>query len=320
MTYKNKITVLSAVIAGLAIIYILTIIFDPGRRGARSDAYSWLERSQIDRISGITITRADETITLARNGGIWFVTRDGKDYPARQARVEDFIAALSKRDSYPVRSSSASAHERLSLTPDTAVQVTVLAGAGPPLLTLLIGQSDITGQNVYMRKLDQNEVRSGENRFSAYTGSSLTSWFNLRLFPENEAGKLGAKDIQRLIVYSPKDGASSGASQTFTRSGKGWTFSFELSNPDFNKVETYLQDILSTSGDDFVDGVNPSDPMFNSGRVEMELGNGATKTLKFAAPNEDGKYFTTVSGSDFVYSVQSWAVDKIFVQPDTFRD
>ena len=314
MTYKNKIITLSSVIATLAIVYILTIIFDPQARGARSDVYSWLEPGQNNRISGISIAKEGETVNLSHNGGKWFVTRNGKDYPARQVRVEDFLTALSKKAPYPVRSTSSSAHERLSLTPEKATQVTVSAGAGPPLLSLLIGQTDMTGQNVYLRKKDQNEVRSGEDKFSVYTNSALNSWYNLRLFPENEDGKLDAKDIQRLIVYPPEEEPS----QIFTRSSNEWAFNFDIENPDVGKVDGYIRDILAVSGDDFIDGINLSDPMFNSCRIIMELGNGSTKTLRFGPPNEDGGRYATVSGSDFVYSVPAWAAGKLFIDKENF--
>jgi len=322
MTYKNKIITLSSVIAALAIVYILTIIFDPQRTGARSDSYSWLEPGQNNRISGITIAKPGETLNISHNGGKWFVTRDGKDYPARQVRVEDFLTVLSKRAPYPVRSSSSSSHERLSLTPETATQITVSAGAGPPLLALLIGQTDITGRSVYLRKQGQNEVRSGEDKFSVYTNSSINSWYNLRLFPENEDGKLDVKDIQRLIVYPPEDAEEApvaAISQVFTRSNREWTFNFDITDPDFGKVDAYIRDILGVSGDDFIDGISLSDPMFNSCRIIMELGNGATKTLRFGPPNEDtGARYATISGSDFVYSVPAWAVGKLFVSTENF--
>jgi len=316
MTYKNKIITLSGVIAALVIVYILTIIFDPQRMGSRSALYSWLEPGQNNRISGIKITKEGETVNLSHNGGKWFVTRDGKDYPARQAFIEDFLTALSKKDQYPVRSTSASSHENLLLTPDKATQVTVLAGAGPPFLTLLIGQTDIMGRNVYMRKLDQNEVRSGEDRFTLYTDSAINFWFNLRLFPENEEGKLSESDVQRLIVYPPEEGTS----LTFTRSNREWTFSFNIANPDFSKVDEYIRNILGASGDDFVDGISPSDPIFNDGRIVMEFGNGASKTLSLSPVDEDGKRYATVSGSDFVYSIPGWAVNRLFVDKDYFAE
>jgi len=316
MTYKNKIITLSSVITALAMVYILTIIFDPQSRGARSDVYSWLEPGQNNRITGIRITRlGEETVNLSRNNGKWFVARGGKDYPARQARVEDLLTALAKRDQYPVRSSSASSHERLWLTPETATQITVFVAPGLALMNLLIGQTDITGQSVYLRKQGQNEVRSGEDRFTFYTDSALSSWYNLRLFPENEEGKLIDTDVQRLIVYPPENESP----MIFTRSKREWTFSFEISNPDFSKVDSYIRDILGVSGDDFIDGISPSDPMFNSCRIVMELGNGATKTLRLGPADDDGKRYATVSGSDLVYSIPAWAVRRLFAETENFK-
>jgi|TergutMp193P3_1026864.scaffolds.fasta_scaffold52668_2 hypothetical protein len=326
MTYKKQFTVLAGIIAALAVVYILTIVFDPERVGSRSAAYSWLEPGQNDKISGITIAKADETINLTRNGGKWFVSNNGKDYPARDMRIEDFIAALSKRAPYPVRSSSSSSHERLSLTDDQAVRVTVAAGAGLPLLNLLIGQTDLTGQSIYLRKQGQNEVRSGEDIFSSYTRSSLTSWYNLRLFPETESGKLtngqplAVTNVQRLTVYHPR--SSDGADippQIFTRSGKEWTFNFELANPDMGKVDNYIRDILNTSGYDFVDYITPSDSSFNNSRIVLELGDGAIRTIRLGPPDEDGQTLAAVSGSDWVYAIPAWASDRFFAHTEYFE-
>jgi hypothetical protein len=318
MTYKKQFTVLSGIIAALAVVYILTLIFDPERVGSRSAAYSWLEPGQKDKISGITITKSDETINLVRNGGKWFVSHNGKDYPARDMRIEDFIAALSKRAPYPVRSSSASSHERLSLTEEKATRVTVAAGAGLPLLNLLIGQADLTGQSVYLRGQGQNEVRSGEDIFTSYTRSSLNSWYNLLLFPETENGKLTAANVQRLIVYHPNDGVNT-PPQIFTRSGKAWTFNFELANPDMGKVDNYVRDILNTSGDDFVDYITPSDPLFNNSRIVLELGDGSIRTIRFGPPEENGELMATVSGSDWVYMIPNWISQRLFVDAETFE-
>jgi len=324
MTYKKKFTILSGIIAALAVIYILTIIFDPERRGSRSAAYSWLDSRQTDKISGIIITKADETITLARNGGKWFVSYNGKDYPARTTRVEDLIAALTKRAPYPVRSSSASTHERLSLTEGQAVRITVAAGAGLPLLNLLIGQPDMTGQNVYLRKQEQNEVRSGEDIFTSYTNPSLISWYNLRLFPETESGGMDAANVQRLTVYPSadsgrQDGNGDVTPQIFTRSGKAWTFNFELANPDMGKVESYIRDILAVSGDDFDDSITSSDSVFNNSRIVMELGDGSIRTIRLGPPDKNDGRLAVVSGSDWVYVIPGWICQRLFVDAEYFE-
>jgi hypothetical protein len=320
MIYKKKLTILSGIIAALALIYVLTIIFDPERRGARSAAYSWLDPAETGRISGIIIASNGNSISLARNGGKWFVSHDGKDYPAKTVRVDDFIAALAKRAPYPLRSSSASSHERLSLTDDQSTRVTIAAGAGLPLLNLLIGQSDLTGQNVYLRKQGQNEVRSGEDIFSVYTRSGVTAWYNLRLFPESEGGKLDASHVQRLTVYPPPaDDGGEIPVRIFTRKGKEWTFNFELASPDMKKVDNYIRDIINTSGDDFVTTVASSDPLFNNSRIMLELGNGSTLTVRLGPPDQDGKCYAAVSGSDWVYSIPEWVIQRLFPDIEDFE-
>jgi hypothetical protein len=298
----------------------LTIVFDPERSSSRSAVYSWLEGGQTDKISGITITKSDETIILAKNGGKWFVSHNGKDYPARTTRVEDLIAVLTRRAPYPVRSSSASFHERLSLTEDRADRITVMAGAGLPLLNLLVGQLDLTGQNVYLRKQGQNEVRTGEDKFSPYTQSALTSWYNLRLFPETETG-LTAANVQRLTVYhtASNSGVENAPPQIFTRSGKAWIFNFEVANPDMGKVDSYIRDILNTSGDDFIDTITPSDSLFNNSRIVLELGDGSIRTIRLGPPDENNGRMAVVSGSDWVYSLSGWVSQRLFVDAESFE-
>jgi hypothetical protein len=322
MPYKKKLTILSGIIAALSLLYILTLIFAPERTGKRSDIYSWLEPSQVPLINGITITNAhaEDNIVLARNGGKWFVSHNGKDYPARQLRVEDFIATLTKKDSYPLRSSSASSHAQLSLTEETATRITLAGGAGLPILNLLIGAGDLTGQNVYMRKQGQHEVRSGENKFSAYTGSPASSWYNLRLFPESENGKIDTVNVQRLTVYVPSESGLTGGEtpQIFSRKGKEWTFNFELLEPDMGKIDSYIRDILNTQGDDFVETVNASNPMFNYSRLVLELGDGSIRTIRFSQPDEDGKNYAAITGSDLVYSIPSWTMLRLFPEFQTF--
>ena len=319
MTYKKKLAVLSATIAVLAVVYIVTFIFDPERAGSRSDAYTWLEQGQKDRISGISIASVHETISLERKEGKWFVSRDGKNYPARDVRVEDFIETLTKRAPYPVRTSSASSHERLSLTEGTATRVTVTGGAGPLLLNLLIGQEDITGQNVYLRRQGNNEVRSGADIFSVYTGSTINSWFNLRLFPETESGKLDAAAVQRLTVYQEAhDDEIAPSPQIFTRSGKEWTLNADIAEPDMDKVNTYIRNILNTTGNDFVDNVRPSDPLFNNSRLVLEFGDGSIRTIRLG-PEEDGSRLATVTGSDLVFSLPAWTSQRLFAEADFFE-
>ena len=320
MTYRQKRTALSGIVAALALVYILTFVFDPDRRGSRSDVYAWLDAGQKEKIDGITITSAGETIVLIRRGDEWSVSRGGKNYPARRLRVDDLIEALARRAPYPVLSSSASSHERLSLTEQQSVRITVTAGVGLPLLQLLIGQEDIMGRNIYLRKQGQNEVRSGEDIFSAYTRSTAVSWFNLRLFPDSETGRLDATSVQRLSAYPPSDEGEAIPPRIFTRNGRAWIIDgMGLTDPDMGTVDNYVRDIINTTGNDFEDTISASDPLFNDCRLVLELGDGSTRTIRIGPAADDGRRLAAVSGSDLVYVLPSWAALRLFPEPDYFE-
>jgi hypothetical protein len=316
MTYKLKINVLTGVIGALALILVFSFIFDPEKVNSRSSMYSWLDARQKDAIDRITINNGDEVFTLVLKNGNWYVSNGNKEYPARQLKVEDFITTLTKKAPYPVRSSSAASHERLSLT-EGSPRVTVTGGAGLPLLDFFIGSNDTSGKGVYIRKQGQNEIRSGDDVFTSFVSSAANSWYNLRLFPETENGNLNLSSVQRLTVYPPAD--EDGIKPQpfiFTRRGREWT-STDIKALDSGKVDSYIQDILNTSGNDFVEK-DPNDPDLSDCRVLLELGDGSTKILRMG-PDIDSIRYAVVSGSGMVYSVPSWAVHRIFPDVSDFE-
>jgi hypothetical protein len=326
MAYKQKLAVLSGLTGLLALVYVLTLIFEPERAGRRSAAYSWLDERQLAQAERITISGppgSDNAVELARKNNAWYVAHDGYEYPARQLRVDDFLGLLSGKAPYPVRASTAAAHERLGLGEGAASRILVTgapppgreaAERGPALLDLLVGQGDQTGREVYLRKAGQNEVRSGEDRFSGYISGSRSSWYNLRLFPESEDGGLDVDGVQRLTVYPPAADGSAPEPRIFTRSGTGWTLSggVAAADPDNSKVDSYIRGILNIEGDDFSAETSPEDPVFNDGRATLELGDGSIRTLRLGAADESNRRLASVSGSPYVYSLAGWAVERLF--------
>ena len=317
MEYGKKVVVLSCVIAALALVYVGALVLDPARRGARSDMYAWLNPRDTYRISGIAISLphldplddAPETVVLTHLAGNWYVTRDGRRYPARQTRVNDFIAELARRAPYPIHGTSAAAHARLSLTPGEAARVTVAGGFGPPLLDLFFGQSDLSGRNVYMRRTDENEVRSGEDRFSAYVWAGRESWYNLMLFPDGEAG---VTDVVRVTVYPSADGGP----MIFTRVARAWEVNFDLPAVNSMRVDTYVRDILLSAGDGFADptiGVE-----FGDSRLVLEFGDGSVTTISFTEPDENNRRLASVSDTGLVYTVTGWMHQRLFPSAASF--
>jgi hypothetical protein len=332
MTYNKKLAVLLAIIAALALAYTLGIVFEPERAGSRSAAYTWLDPKLADRIDRITISASGNVTELTRKNNEWFVLHNGSEYPARRLRVEDLVNLLTKRAPYPVRSSNAASHERLGLTEDAAARITVSGGGGAPsggappvgaaLLDLLVGQGDNTGREVYLRRQGQNEVRSGEDNFTAYVSGSRASWYKLRLFPESESGSLDVDGVQRFTVYTPgtSENGADAATRVFTRNGREWTFGgMNVKEADMSKVDAYLRGILTAEGDDFSDSVGPDDPMFKGSRITLELGNGEVRTIRLSPADETGRRFALVSGSPHVYSLAGWTAERLFRDDASFE-
>ncbi|MDR0374981.1 MAG: DUF4340 domain-containing protein [Treponema sp.] len=338
MVYKTKVTVLSVIIAGLAVVYAGSLVFDPDRVSARDAAYAWLEAKSVPLVDGIELKSANGVVTLAQKNAAWFVSVDGRDYPAKEQRVEDFLNLLSKKDSYPVRGVEAASHERLGLSEDSAARITARGGM-TTLLDLLVGDTDASGAEAYLRKAGKNETRSGSLSISNYVSSAKTAWYNLRLFPET--GSLTVDSVQRMIVTlppaddaesdSPDDSADgiAGTSSavpsvpvtlTFSRANGGWTVNGQ--EADTPKVDAYVRAILDAEGDDFVTdaGDATADPMsFNEGRIVLELGDGTSRVIGVGAKLDSNKRNASVSGSPYAYSLADWVVERLFRAEPEFR-
>jgi hypothetical protein len=305
-----------AISVTLALVYAFSLVFDPERSGSRSEAFTWLDSRLNDKIDKISIFRPDaesgENAELRRKNNEWFVAHNGMEYPAKRLRVEDFLGLLNRRASYPVRTSSASAHERLGLTENFASRITVSGGAGQPLLDLLIGITDNTGREVYLRKAAENEVRSGENKFGAYISGSPAAWYNLRLLGEKQNNKFDLKNVQRMTS------ASGGVTSVFNRWNREWSVSgITVASPDMAKIEAYITSVLDTEGDRF-DGL-AGDAAFDDSAITLEFGDGSVKTIRLGPAAEDGRRAAVVAGSPYVYSIAPWAASRLFKTASDFE-
>jgi hypothetical protein len=305
VTYKNRLIVLVTIITLLALTYTASYIFSHERRNNRSASYVWLDPKLAEKTNKIVIDTEFQTIELFANGNQWFVSHNGKLYPARKVRIEDFIAVFTTRSLWPVRSSAASSHERFGLDGQTSSRVTIY-GENSVLLDLLLG--DNTGREIYIRKTAYNEVRSGDSSISSYINTPVNSWYNLRLLPESENGEIG--NVQRLTVYNE------GETLAFSRSNRNWVVS-GVENPDYSAIENYIRTVLNTEGDNFIDSVD-SNNLFLS-RIVFEFGDGRVVTISISSPDEENRRFARVSTSEYIYSIPSWAAARIFRDTASFE-
>jgi len=313
MTYKNRIICLLSLIAVLALLYAGSFFINIETSNTRSSSMSWLDSKLAVKADRIVVSSASLDFELVKKTDSWFVSHNGSEYPARFLRVEDFLGIFTKRASWPVRSSGAASLERFGLDANTADRLTIYAG-NDVLLDLLAGFEDSVGQEIYVRRYAQNEVRSGNTLLKTYLENQVSSWYNLRLIPESEDGKISVKNVQRLSVYNGE------TTLVFTRRNRGWTVTgAEITRPDSNIIENYISILLNTEGDNFDDTAAQDNSEPGKNRVTVELDNGNVITIYFSEADESGRRRAHVSGRAYIYSIPSWVSSRLFREPSSFE-
>jgi hypothetical protein len=312
---KRKALVLGSLVFVLALIYGAVWIFDSGRSYERNASFAWIDGDLLYQADGILISGLQGSTELKRKQGLWVIEEDGRDYPVRQLRVEDFLATLSRRGVYPLRASSAGAAERLGVGEGSASRIIIRGGAGLPLLDLLLGRPDATGREIYLRQAGRNEVRSGEDRFTQYLDSPRASWYDLRLFPDSS--KPGINTVQRVRV-SAFDGRGA---YNLSRDNAAWVFEGEEEIAvDTQKAESWIRAILDAEAEGFTP--SPGETEAGGGRLTLELGDGSVRTILVGPPDEEGRrsaILTPLQPDGLAYSLAAWTVTRLFREPDYFR-
>jgi hypothetical protein len=334
MTFKQKLIIRASIILVLALVLALSLAFSPERVRGRQSAYTWLESGTADGAGRVEISGETE-ITLARRGDAWFAEYSGKEYPANPDRIEDLFDALTARGMYTPRGNAASSHERLGLTGEAASRITVSGGAGgTPLLTLLIGDSDATGKEVYYRKAGQDEVRSGSGDIAAFLSYPRTSWYDLKIFPDG--GTLNTEQVYRVTVIAPppaesgEDAAGGNASPpplVVLRAAEGWTVEgLAPEETDTNRVETFVRQLLDSTADDYVPEMSAGEAVFNEGRILIEFSGLPARTIRLGPPlaynEEDGSVTrrgAVQNNSPYVFALSSWTMTRLFRDSEYFK-
>jgi len=310
MNYKNKVYFLLSLIGVLALLYIVSFIFNAESFDKRSSSYVWIDERQASKVDRITMHSYEQDIELIKKDTNWFVIVDGIEYPAREQRIEDFMEVFTKRSSWPVRSSSASSHTGFGLEEWQADRVTFHDGSSV-LLDLLVGYDNVFGNEVSVRRNADNEVRSGDTRIRTYVSSPVTSWYNLKLFPEENGKVWSADSVQQLTVINE------GQRQVISKTGRTWTVT-NAENPDKANIDSYIRTVLNTEGDNFT-GLVSDETQFTHSSLIVEFGNGKIATVNLTEPNENGTRLAYVNDRGFVYSIPAWSGGRLFREASSFE-
>jgi hypothetical protein len=311
MQYQRRVQVLSALIVILSLALLGSFVFNPEARTVRQATGVLLESQKVQSITKIEITRPTvPTLSFIKRTGQWYAVRDGKEYPVKNDRIEDFLKPFGKPSLLPQRASSAQTHERLGLGANSASRVTFWAdSAGKPILDMYFGSMDATGKELYFRFADSDVVKSVEDHFSSYIQSSPQSWYDLRLFPQS--GNQGLKtELVQKITWAVDGKGSFSLSRSGPSSWSGTGGNLEGKELDTKKIDGFLQDLVSASGEDFADPVAYSSKLSRLS-ITAELGDGRTKKLIILSDFASQSYWATVSDTPYTYRLSEWQYNRL---------
>jgi hypothetical protein len=325
--YKKKIIILSSLIAVLAATYTLSFVFDPERR--QGSTFAWLPAHLHILVDRIEISGALGSSVLVRRNDVWFLLADGREYPVRQQRVADMLAALSRREMFTLRSTSAAARENFGLSPESASRILVRGGIGLPLLDLFIGISDALGMEVYMAEANEREIFSGADRLAIFADSGPRFWLDFRLFA---GGTHAAQGIPGSMVQQAEV-AFDGVSYILRREGSGWIILPTIDDePITPRVEAWLRSVLDAEGETFaaadffaagtvfVETENfAADETVYERSITLSFGDGTSRVMRVShLLDEENRRLAAVTHSPHVYVLSEWTVNRLFVESEHF--
>jgi len=331
MPYKKKLAFLGSSAIFLALLYVLTLFFDPARTNARNERFTWLPAGSRDLADKIEINRGGDKLELVFRSGKWFALLEGtEEVPIKQGRVDDLFRLLGTRGAFPHRGSSAASHESLGLG-NGATRLVIRGGAGLPLLDLLIGQHDASGREVFLRKNGENEFRSGDSLIGSYINAENTAWYDLKLFEGisiaqvqrvrvNFNGYTGPEDETPLIGY---------IDYSIARSGDNWIMEGNNDPLEKDRTEVWIMGILEAQGDNFLPS---SQNNFTAvARITVELGDGRSLSLQIGPDGSNGPPPIEASpaflagapalagGKPYVFVLPRWTVNRLLQERGYFR-
>ncbi|MCX7655840.1 MAG: DUF4340 domain-containing protein [Treponemataceae bacterium] len=318
MTFQKKVYVLSSLLGVLVLVYILTFFLDATKIEETQSRFSLVDPKVLTSLTKIQITRAaDSPITLIKRGQDWFVQVSEQDeFPVKKGKIEDFFSFFSKKAFYPVRARTKEAHEKLGLTSEKAKKV-LLASEKGPLAEFLFGDRDVSGQEVYFRIGEKEEVRSGSDTILSYIEGGLPSWYDLRFFPQEGKYALTSDLIQRVRIEEKGK-----APLTLSRKENNeWDCQEGTSRfgADPQKVAQYLQTVISTEGETFITAAEKiAKQGVEKASITLELGDGRTKRIVIYKTSDE-KFTGTSSDTAYVYSLALWSVERLLKKSDDFK-
>lgn len=177
MNFETKLKVYGSALGVLTLTALLGLFFNPQANFDRQSKEPLLAGFETDKVAGLDLGNGT---TLTREGGAWWVAKDGQKFPGNTDKVPGFLkdlAALTKART--VSGGDDAASYGLATGFKTLV---VQDKDGKPLYSLQIGKATPDERDVYVKFADQKTIYETDRSFARSLELDYNSWTDLRLF------------------------------------------------------------------------------------------------------------------------------------------
>jgi hypothetical protein len=249
----------------------------------------------------IIFQRATDTLALVKQGdGGW--TANGNRVQANL--IPQFFDAVADAPPGQLISQNPNTHARLEIDEASARSFTVY-GAGTPV-HLLVGKRGNNYQDVYFRRMGEDEVYSVRTGLATYVDRQLSEWRD-RNISAVEPASVGSVEIRR-----------PGARYVLERGDSAWTFA-DGAATDSAEVARFLTQFGALVATGFPTPAEADSIAFAPERRTLLLGLTGDTLLDMAFDSVAGKHWARRAGDTTTYWFSSFLVDRLAPADSTLR-
>ncbi len=347
MSYRNKVIILSILVAVFAISALLGLLFLPngivsGRARPLLVAFNRTEVAHIEIINpGLSLShrlvRSSDPVAEGEEvSEEWIYDEEGIAFPAQYSHVTTLLEVLESLERQRTISSDSSLYSDFSLNEGQARRLMLRDAAGNLLFQLNVGKSDEQGSGNYVLLESDPAVYLTNNSLDFYVEQLQGYWQQTRLFsPERNVTDIERFSLSSDIVLA-LDGELRQYSYTLVRqqsTEQEGLFQWNpLSDPqlalDSPQISSLLNAFVALSAASFVSQELTASGVDNPQlRAEAITTDGASLRLLVgqALPDNPSQYYAVVEGSDqlldeqgqpYLYRIEDWALRAILFSVD----
>ncbi len=309
----KKLGILAGIAAALGLVVLLVPRTEQRlaveRQRALDEAFPKIHEDDVGRIE---IDSSGRHVSLAKKEGRWMVAGD-RDWPADPRGLDSVLRLATTLRADRAVSRAVESHENYELTDQKGAHLRFIGQGGNELLSLVVGKLGPDLKSCYVRLYGKPEVYVVAEPIRDLLDRKPEVWRD-RTFVQMDPAQIRelriAKKGQPPVVLARE--APEPSAWKITEPA-GWGLG-PASVQEIENVSRILAVMIASEipppAPDREYGLD--DP---SGTVEVAEFNGKVTKLFFGKTNEQRQIFAKREGSDVVYLLQSWMVEKLLTSP-----